>query len=494
MYFHRIIVAMRKKLLILFCSIVSLTGFAQELKLEADSLSEVLKRAKLENKLVFTVLTSPKNTIGYSETMRVVKYLPGLAYYNQNFLNYAITYDEKDGAALRDKFEAKTFPAFLYLDGNGNIVYRTAGMSPYNQNRFLDDANIALLKFNGGRTISWYQSEIAAGKATPAILREYIIESQSLGISVNNLIIDEYVKQQRPGNFNKLSEVLFVLEAGPVFQSFAYNRVQLNRKVFDSIYTVLPYQRRVAINNRIIRNTIKAAIEQKDVKLAARGASFARSTWPEQDKNGIKAYESNMLNYYRSVKDTANYLKNLVKFTNNFYLDISADSIKRISAARATIAEADAKIMIAGPAGDTSKVGLANLAYQNMPREVVMKLRELQNRDTTGMGRPVMSSSLVSVPPPNPVAGTLNDNAWGIYLTRTTNKTYLDPALVWAKRAVQLDPRSAHYDTLAHILYRLNSLEEAIATQQKAIKVAQQNGEDTTAKTAELQKMILLEL
>lgn len=52
------------------------------------------------------------------------------------------------------------------------------------------------------------------------------------------------------------------------------------------------------------------------------------------------------------------------------------------------------------------------------------------------------------------------------------NYQYLIKALMWCHRAITLQPQFNYYDTIAHIMYRLNFNDEAQLNQQKAIDMA----------------------
>ncbi len=78
----------------------------------------------------------------------------------------------------------------------------------------------------------------------------------------------------------------------------------------------------------------------------------------------------------------------------------------------------------------------------------------------------------------------LNVDAWFVF-ERCDDKAVLERALAWSELAISLEDDAANiqvYDTKANILYKLGRVEEAIATEEKAIEIgkalAKKNGQD----------------
>ena len=98
-------------------------------------------------------------------------------------------------------------------------------------------------------------------------------------------------------------------------------------------------------------------------------------------------------------------------------------------------------------------------------------------------------TTVVSSSPPNSFITELNNGAWSVYQTGTHNREYLLRATLWSKRTVELDPAAYAYDTLAHLLYRLQFYEEAESKQQQAINYARQEKISPVPYEQALQKM-----
>ena len=84
----------------------------------------------------------------------------------------------------------------------------------------------------------------------------------------------------------------------------------------------------------------------------------------------------------------------------------------------------------------------------------------------------VFRSGPISAPAVSSVAATLNNAAWDVYTLGIRNTNSLIKALLWSRRAIELSPSAGFYDTMAHIMYRLGFIDEALLNQDKAVALA----------------------
>lgn len=155
--------------------------------------------------------------------------------------------------------------------------------------------------------------------------------------------------------------------------SRAYNMTRLNQKLIDSLYKTLPYPERVKTNNLIINRTMQQAIASKDPMLATRGASFARGSWTNDVQRGYRAYEQNMLNFYRATHDTASYLRQAAMFYDRYFMTLPNDSVQ----ARATKERTARLARMRNAAASSSKDSTAAsklIAVTSAPSSFVLEL------------------------------------------------------------------------------------------------------------------------
>jgi thiol:disulfide interchange protein len=89
--------------------------------------NEVLELAKKENKLIF--LDVYATWCGPCKQMKS-KTFPDEkvgAFFNSNFINYAIDAEKGEGIALAKKYQVTGYPTLLFVDSKGNVVAKTVG-------------------------------------------------------------------------------------------------------------------------------------------------------------------------------------------------------------------------------------------------------------------------------------------------------------------------------------------------------------------------------
>jgi len=367
--------------------------------------------------------------------------------FNASFINVKLPRDSSSSKYLKNYY-IRSFPAFIFLDKRGNMLYRSHGnfSSPEVFRKLADNA---LNKAGSGETLSSFEDRYKAGQLAAPEIKEYIKLKQELGLNNNAELIDAYVDSLPVSALNDYQTVLFILKAGPLVYGKAYKLAYTNSKIVDSIYSQEDREDRVAINNTIINNSFRKAVAEKDLKLATSIATYSQNTYRKENiMEGYKSYQTYMLSYYKAVKDTSNYLRQASRFYNNYYYRISADSAMKLDAKKreAAMKKASQNRVSAPPAG-----------------EIPTKYKQISSYSQTS----VRTTS---------VANTLNSAAWEFYLTGTRNQEHLINAIKWSRRSIELSPVYAYYDTLAHLLYRYGFTSEAEAMQKEAVKLSASQG------------------
>lgn len=447
---------------------------AQQIHFEKDSLRQVFAKAQQQQKPVLVVLAGPAND-GLPPLPSGAARPSGLtapavsAVLNTEFLTKEMPFEGDESAALKREYSVARYPTYLYFNPDEALLYRSAGNYTA-EAHYLNDLKAFRQAQADPRNLSYYQAEFQKGNRSADFLRQYLLKRRELEQRSEPALLDAYVQQLPVKAFRQGSEVLFVLENGPVVSSLAYQLTHGGNKLTDSLYKVLPLPQRMAINNRIISNTMAEAAATKNARLAMEGASFARTSWTSNYVRGTRAYETNMLVFYQNIKDTTSYLRQAVVFYERYGMGVSADSVAKTVASIQAFRQRQA----AGQPGSTRV---------SRPAEAGDKTQLLDPRITR------VVTTVVSSSPPNSFVTELNNGAWSVYQTGTHNREYLLRATLWSKRTVEIDPAAYDYDTLAHLLYRLQFFEEAEAKQQQAINYARQEKISPVPYEQALQKM-----
>ncbi|PVY40695.1 hypothetical protein [Pontibacter virosus] len=427
------------------------SAYSQQINFELDSLDAVLVKAQQLQKPVFILVSGPEISKDVPRQMREQMIGSGLEHpqvteaYNTQFVNFKARYRSTAGNLLATKYSIRAFPTFLYLNSDGILIHRNHGNYSSPQ-RYLDDIKAFQDKQNSTHNLSHFQQEFEKGRRDTDFLRQYLILHKEMGVEPDAKLLDAYAGSLSESGIASFSEVIFIFEFGPLVGSQAHRYARQNQKLVDSLYSSLPYAKRVEINNKIIVNTMRNAIETKDRSMAERGASFARSTWNNDTARGQRTYLSNMLSFYRSTKDTANYIPNAIVYYNRYFMAIPQDSA--------------AKIVTSEKQRQQARIAPGAAMAENM--------REAGQTTETKVVTRIEAA-------PSSYTMELNNAAYYMYQTGTKNKTALTNAADWSKRTVDLDPTVAYYHTYALLLYRLEDFKEAEANIQNAIKLAKQN-------------------
>lgn len=438
---------MKAFITVLIVALITNLGFSQGIKYE-NTFDEALAKASVQNKLVFVVVNGPKSpsviifTSGLSQPEVAEKY-------NKAFINYQLSVTDTAWGSIRKKYNSLIFPAYFFIDKYNNLVYRDTKNSTLAR-RYIVMADSAIGLSQSGKSLTAYNLKYATGNLDAQFLKEYIILRQKMGIDDNAKLIEEYVIHSPIKLVDNYNDVLFILKAGPIVYGRAYSLAYTNPKLVDSIYKREPSADRSAMNGKMITNSYKKAVEEKNDVLMEQLSAFLINTHRSNARAGQKESARYLTYYYQAVKDTANYLRQATFLYDNFYMDISADSAKTLI--------------------DKQRESLMKtIKGRSISADSLKKLAS-KNPNTT---KSTQSFTVVSVQ--QDIANVLNNAAYSFYLSGTHNTTYISKAITWSKRAIELRPASGYYDTLAHLLYRYGSFIEAEANENTAIDMAQKN-------------------
>jgi len=454
--------------ILFFCN-----AFAQKLNTQS-SLEKAIQQSVKKDKPIILIVSVPNmnvpqttsngTKINFTSAIDEAEVIDRI---NQNFIAYKTIMNDTSIRSILSKSAINSFPAYIFLRSNKEVFFKDYGNSTSKQRYFymIDNALKALKE----KPISELEREYLANKSDIQLLKNLIDTRKKLGQNNNAELIEEYVKSLKIDDFNNYQTVLYILEAGPHTDGNAFKFAYTNRKLIDSIYRMEPFAKRSTFNNFMINNTMNDAIKAKNIAKAQSAASFTRGTWSNDYIKGSKAYDSQMMRYYLAVKDTARYLQTATYHYDSYYMRIGADSIKKMEAAELKAME---------------RRGLPATLNQN----IVSK--EKMDSLMKAKGANIITQSVVTVgPTSSSYANELNNAAYKFYETGTKNINHLTKAMIWSRRSIELHPISAYYDTLAHILYRLEYYEEAIKNQQLAIEKSKAENRDTKHLQDELKKM-----
>ncbi|MBC8155039.1 MAG: hypothetical protein H7Z72_19270 [Bacteroidetes bacterium] len=435
---------------------LSQTAWAQGIRFETGTWSDVLKRASQENKLIF-VHFDPNPAVcqqcidvasqGFNNPALREKF----GFY---FLSYRLPYAHPDRRQVAEQYEAYGAPMSIYLDASGNLLFRQPGSTSFAL-AYLDNAERALQEQHQ-TPLSELARAYDTNPSDRAALENLIRKRQVLGYSYGDLL-DTYA-DLTGGQSAPPDALAFMFEREPAMHTKAFTAVfGRSGPLVDSLYRRVGEKRSVDIDKQIILKSRQEAIQRRNPALAMQTAQFAARAHGQREQTGQAGYRLNLMEYYRAVRDTTSFLRMAADYFDGAYMTQAVDSLLN----------ADKTAMVPGsaPHAVTIPAAAPKPSRQNFPESFVYR------------------------PPSQEVANELNRGAYMVYQMGRTPADW-ERALGWSQRSLVLWKDNATFmDTSAHLLYRLNRRDEAIQTQQRAIEAAPATRMSSVQLEVELAKM-----
>lgn len=123
---------MRKLFIIPLLFLGMITWGQMGIKFEDTTFANLLAKSKKENKPIF--LDAYTSWCGPCKLMaKQVFTLQTVGdFYNANFINAKMDMEKGEGIKIAKKFNIKSYPTYLIIDGNGELVTKKLGFTPEN--------------------------------------------------------------------------------------------------------------------------------------------------------------------------------------------------------------------------------------------------------------------------------------------------------------------------------------------------------------------------
>ncbi|SHF38415.1 thioredoxin family protein [Chryseobacterium sp. OV279] len=180
-----------KKLIVLLLIIFGTCTYAQGIKFEESKFANILTKAKNENKLVFidayTTWCGPCKLM--AKNIFVLQSVGD--YYNSNFINVKIDMEKGEGRDIATKYNVFSFPTYLFLDGNGEVVFRSG--SSLTEQEFMQVGKDAQ---DPSKQLALLKKRFNEGEKDPTFLRNLFIVSVE-DQEFSNKIVNRYFKGKK---------------------------------------------------------------------------------------------------------------------------------------------------------------------------------------------------------------------------------------------------------------------------------------------------------
>ena len=214
---------------------ISIICHSQGLKFETQSWNVILQHAKKENKPVFVDIYASWCMPCKKMSSEVFTKDSVAKAYNSNFICCQIDIESTDGALIKNKYDIRYFPTFLFVREDGTLFYKKVGTLDLNS--FINLSVFAMKEFNDHNTIQKWDVEFERKKDDKEFLLNYINKRANQGLPY--MTIFEYYLRLAPIEKQINDEIakIFSLDMDMIYVgSFAYDYLISNIQRFNEIW------------------------------------------------------------------------------------------------------------------------------------------------------------------------------------------------------------------------------------------------------------------
>ncbi len=400
-YFSRNI--MKQKLFFILFLLISITSkiSAQEtLKFDESNFSSVLLRSKTEKKPIFLMLYATwcphcenmkKTVLNDSEVAR---------FFNSNFICTWQDIDKSEGKMLKEKYQLRATPEFLFIDENDTVLYAITG-----EFKSIDLISEAKMALNPSKQLPFLENQFKNNPTNAEKCLAYMmILKKAKDRTELSPIADQYLKSQTDSelvselNFRIISygvtdiksrEFQYLLNHQKEFAAVT-SKIRVERKLSNIVTELLkPYtmtydsinykkQREIAktINNQRIDSLIfiydiSISGDTKNWKSYRKTCNESVKKYVWSNKQKLKQISENYLNNITTIPD----LKNALKWSQRAAeIDESYDDYVLISKLHLKLKDKKLAIIAIQKAKEmTSKLGKTSKEVVKMYKELGLK-------------------------------------------------------------------------------------------------------------------------
>jgi thiol-disulfide isomerase/thioredoxin len=400
---------------------------AQEINFEKGTWKETLAKSKAQNKPIFvdffTTWCGPCKQLEqkvYSKPEVIQKM-------NANFINFKIDAEKGEGPQLAARFQVSAYPFLVWADKNENVLLTDAGYMPVSE--FMKSVDNALNQYKEGR-LEDYESQYRAGKRDANFLADFINKRKAMMLD-NRDLVEQY------------------LLAIPVSEQFsektlklvANNSFTLNGKAIE-LLQIQTYFKKYGIStldniSTTMLEYFRNALKRKDLEFLERLATFNTKLNPTEAGRQNERYRMEL---YKSTNNTAKYLETAQNLADKYLMNVSKEELNKQNQAHFQ------EFMLPYRTGKEDSVKIGKVRFDAMKK---------------------LHSRYASINFASDLDGLADE-----FYRNVSDKTVLQKALAWSKKANEIDESPDYWNTYAHLLYKMGVKTEAITAQEKALELA----------------------
>lgn len=184
---------MKKLIMMVSVLMISLTAISQGIKFQQERYADVLKMAKEQNKLVFVDIYTSWCGPCKHMAKNIFPEVKAGEFYNAHFLNLQLDAEKsEDGKMVAKKFGVTAYPTFLFIDGNGELVYRFLGGRTVDM--FVKEGEKAVDAYAALPELKKYMKKYEKGARDKEFLNQYFILKDKSGLDCSDVLIEYFAQ------------------------------------------------------------------------------------------------------------------------------------------------------------------------------------------------------------------------------------------------------------------------------------------------------------
>lgn len=320
-----------KKLFIIVCFLPILAFGQQKAGISfkiSQKWTDALSEARATNKLIFLDLYTDwcgpcREMDNEVFPLKVVGDL-----YNASFINYKLNAEKGDGISVAKQYKVNSYPTYLFVNGNGELIYRLSGKkSPEN---FLQEGKNAIIESKHTRSIIELETLYPTMKVDKIFMYNYLDRLTKIKAPTEN-ILEEYLniltkEEQKDPKVIKLIVDNGIFNNPKLQLGIAIDILKANSIIFEDLKAKKLIKENLTISKieqLAMENSLKNSIKRKDYKLFKKVYDLT----PNFAENKFENKQTLSIEYYFGIKDYPKFKEVTRDFINNNLLKIPKDSL-----------------------------------------------------------------------------------------------------------------------------------------------------------------------